>query len=148
MVLGKFKDQPSFVKAVDLLDAEWKEILKTMTAEEIAGRFLSLSFPDIFVEKPTESLSPRTKSAEGASGGYHGRREGGGRDGRRSGGGFGGSRGGDRGGRGFSRGGGSGDAGEVRPEKKGFTPFGQVKVRRKDRDHKDHKPSRGPRPNF
>jgi ATP-dependent RNA helicase DeaD len=50
-ILTRFQDQPTFSRAVELLDPAWKEALAQMSSEEIAGRFLALTFPEIFVER-------------------------------------------------------------------------------------------------
>lgn len=51
-LLGKFQSQgASYAKAVELLDETWTKALGEMSKEEIAGRFLSLIHPDIFVDR-------------------------------------------------------------------------------------------------
>ncbi|MEZ4815392.1 MAG: DEAD/DEAH box helicase [Bdellovibrionota bacterium] len=89
-VVEKFKGQKFFQRAVDVMGDDWKEALKDMSAEEIAGRFLCLNFPEVFLDKePTkghsfgqhEERAPRRRDDGGGR-----RRFGGGGGDRRSGG--------------------------------------------------------------
>ena len=58
-ILGEFKEQNGFKRAVDLMDGDWKAALSTMTGEEIAGRFLALHFPEVFNEtREAPQLAP------------------------------------------------------------------------------------------
>ncbi len=51
-ILSKFQEQsPSFTRAIELLDESWRSAFAQMSREEIVGRFLSMTFPDIFVER-------------------------------------------------------------------------------------------------
>jgi superfamily II DNA/RNA helicase len=50
-LLEKFEAQTQFARAVELMDAEWRDVITQMMPEEIAGRFLSLMYPEIFAER-------------------------------------------------------------------------------------------------
>ena len=56
-VLNNFKLQGNFGRAQVLLDESWKTTLSTMTVEEVASRFLSMSFPDLFEDKEREKYT-------------------------------------------------------------------------------------------
>ena len=97
--LTRFQDQKSFVRAVELMDKPWKDAIAEMNRDEIAGRLLSMMFPEIFNmerEAQTEAAAPnpnaaypkrneyrteskgrygRDRSTGGSSGGYSGRSE-------------------------------------------------------------------------
>lgn len=47
----KFEAQPHFKRAVELLDQPWKDAIASMSSEEIVGRFLALTYPEIFEER-------------------------------------------------------------------------------------------------
>lgn len=47
-ILTKFQAQAQFQKAIDLMDPEWKKEIAEMNREELAGRFLTLMFPEVF----------------------------------------------------------------------------------------------------
>jgi ATP-dependent RNA helicase DeaD len=49
--LSDFHALSTHGRAVDLMNDSWKKILSDMSQEEIAGRFLSLMFPEIFTEQ-------------------------------------------------------------------------------------------------
>lgn len=49
--LTSFQEQQAYNRAVDLMGNEWKNAIARMKPEEIAGRFLALSFPEIFSEQ-------------------------------------------------------------------------------------------------
>jgi ATP-dependent RNA helicase DeaD len=57
-IFSKFSEQAGFQKAIDLLGDGWKEALADMSREEIVGRFLSLTFPEIFVEREAPAAQP------------------------------------------------------------------------------------------
>jgi ATP-dependent RNA helicase DeaD len=103
--LSKFQDQKSFVRAVELMDKPWKDAIAEMSRDEIAGRLLSMMFPEIFNaerEAQTEAAEPNSNSAypkrneyraenkgrygrdRSSGGGYGGRPDRGGRSDRRS----------------------------------------------------------------
>ncbi len=50
-ILEKFQEQTTFARALELMDSAWKSAIAEMSPEEIAARFLSLTFPEIFAEK-------------------------------------------------------------------------------------------------
>jgi ATP-dependent RNA helicase DeaD len=54
-LLSKFQEQAHFARATELLGKEWKEALSAMDSDEIASRFLMLTFPDLFVDKKEAS---------------------------------------------------------------------------------------------
>ena len=92
-LLASFKSQKLFARAIEVLGDEWKEAIKEMSNEEIAGRFLCLNFPEVFLDKEVTKPDFYQQRDQSDS-----RRNGGGRD-RRFGGGSGGrNRSGDRGG--------------------------------------------------
>lgn len=76
-MVSKFQEQTGFARAVQLLDDNWKTALEGMSAEEVAGRFLSLMVPDVFqvdAERPQISRDQgdrrsqeRPRSGGGAS---------------------------------------------------------------------------------
>ncbi len=105
-ILTKFQDQKFYDRAMEHVGAEWQVALAGMTMEEVVGRFLALSSPDIFEDRETtKSAMINTSGVARESSGGGRRREGGG--GRREGG---GGRRGDR--RGSRR---DGPASEGRP---------------------------------
>lgn len=61
--LEQFQAQQHFSRAVELLTAEWKEAISTMTQEEIAGRFVSLIFPEVF-SNPLQMQRPAVHCQE------------------------------------------------------------------------------------
>lgn len=63
-VLAKFQTQTQFQKAMELLGVKERELLATMTPEEITGRFLAMLIPDVFseterVQMPSSANRPR-----------------------------------------------------------------------------------------
>ena len=79
--LVRFQDQPHFGRAVELMGDAWKAAIADMSSEEIVGRFLSISFPEIFAEKekPEASQSVRLAPVVNSQGGRDSYRGGGGR---------------------------------------------------------------------
>jgi ATP-dependent RNA helicase DeaD len=53
-LLAKFQDQSFYQRALELLDESWKSALEGMSGEEIAARFLTLTFSDLFQDKGQE----------------------------------------------------------------------------------------------
>lgn len=53
-ILTKFQTQPQFQKAIDLMDTQWKSVIKEMNPDEIAARFLTLMFPEVFAFSQSE----------------------------------------------------------------------------------------------
>lgn len=47
-VLTRFESQAGHDRAVEVMSEEWKKAIAGMSKDEIAGRFLALSYPDIF----------------------------------------------------------------------------------------------------
>lgn len=56
-VRARFVEQTGYTKAIDLLDAEWKTLIASMSLEEITGRFVSLMFPEIFNDRTPEAAT-------------------------------------------------------------------------------------------
>lgn len=54
-LFSKFQEQASYNRAVEAMGAEWKEAIGAMSPEEIAGRFLAMTFPEIFAERDPEA---------------------------------------------------------------------------------------------
>jgi ATP-dependent RNA helicase DeaD len=50
-ILNKVNAQTNFKLAVDVMDDAWKEAISGMSTEEVAGRFLSIMFPEVFGEE-------------------------------------------------------------------------------------------------
>ncbi|MGE0763364.1 MAG: DEAD/DEAH box helicase [Bdellovibrionales bacterium] len=82
-VLAQFQSQKFYARAMELLNDEWKAALANMTPEEIVGRFLTLTSPEIFEDreksKPLLTAPPPPK-AEGQRHAGGGRRHGDRRD--------------------------------------------------------------------
>lgn len=60
-LLKKFQDQAAFGRAVEVMDESWKSAINGMSREELAGRFLTLAFPEIFAdraEQPVAAAAP------------------------------------------------------------------------------------------
>lgn len=55
-MLPQFMEQSAYSKALDLMDESWKTSVAGMTGEEVAARFLSISFPWVFSDKPEVKL--------------------------------------------------------------------------------------------
>lgn len=95
-VFSQFQGAASFNRAVDLLGEEWKATIAKMSPEEIVGRFLSMTSPEIFEdrekEKPLHNKVPQVRAERSGEerggrrdrrGGGRGFRRGGDRDDRR-----------------------------------------------------------------
>jgi superfamily II DNA/RNA helicase len=57
-ILERFHNQSAFTRAVELMSDGWKEALESMSKEELAGRFLSMQFPELFGEREREAAPP------------------------------------------------------------------------------------------
>jgi len=53
-ILSEFNGQVNFGRAQELLDPDWISSLAGMTVEEVAARFISMSFPSLFEDKERE----------------------------------------------------------------------------------------------
>lgn len=62
-MLPQFMEQSAYSKALDLMDESWKTSVAGMTGEEVAARFLSISFPWVFSDKPEVKLDRPERSA-------------------------------------------------------------------------------------
>jgi len=49
--LNRFKSEAAGARALELMSADWKETLATLSAEEVASRFVAMTFPEIFAER-------------------------------------------------------------------------------------------------
>lgn len=70
-VLPKLMEQKNFARALELMDHTWKEAVAKMTPEELVGRFLSLTFPEVFADREQidqPSTSPRMQNSRGDRG--------------------------------------------------------------------------------
>lgn len=63
-ILEQFKGQASFARAIELMDERWKSVIAAMTPEEIAGRFLSMTFPEVFGERPAADAASAGESGK------------------------------------------------------------------------------------
>lgn len=66
-LLSQFNDQPSFARALELMDEPWKQSIAQMSSEEVAARFLSLMFPWVFNEKKSPGLTRTAVETESNS---------------------------------------------------------------------------------
>ena len=69
-LLTRFESQATFPRAVELMGEQWKASIAKMDGNEIAARFLTLSFPEIFAERelpPEAGKSARTVNPHPAS---------------------------------------------------------------------------------
>ncbi|MCB0347491.1 MAG: DEAD/DEAH box helicase [Bdellovibrionales bacterium] len=78
-ILSKFQDQKFYERAMEHVGNEWQIALAGMTIEEVVGRFLALSSPDIFEDRETGKATMVNTSGVAKEGGGGRRREGGGR---------------------------------------------------------------------
>ncbi|NJM10369.1 MAG: DEAD/DEAH box helicase [Bdellovibrionaceae bacterium] len=74
-LLGQFTAVPNAERAMSLMDQTWKDALSTMTAEEVAARFLSMMYPWVFVDSVRPPEMARSTVAPGASAGRPDRRD-------------------------------------------------------------------------
>ena len=63
LLLSQFENQPSFARAIELMDESWKQSVAKMSSEEVAARFLTMMFPWVFNERSQPSMT-RTESAK------------------------------------------------------------------------------------
>lgn len=56
-VLDQFQGQSNFMRAQELMNSKWKEVLATMSVEEITGRFLTMMYPEVFSSREERGLS-------------------------------------------------------------------------------------------
>ena len=89
--LEQFTQNTATEKAIELLSPQWKSTLESLSANEIAARFLLMLYPQTFAEidkpEPILAFPDRGSSSDSRGGGYGGGRSSGGRGGH--GGGFG-----------------------------------------------------------
>jgi ATP-dependent RNA helicase DeaD len=53
-LLERFQDQKHFARAMELLGPDWRAVTAQMSPEEIVGRFVALTSPEIFEEREKE----------------------------------------------------------------------------------------------
>ncbi|MDE2140994.1 MAG: DEAD/DEAH box helicase [Elusimicrobia bacterium] len=53
-ILTRFQEQAHYVRAMELLGEDWKAVTAQMSPEEIVGRFLAMTAPEIFAEREKE----------------------------------------------------------------------------------------------
>lgn len=53
--LSKFQGQSGFERAIELMGPSWKDAIAKMSSEEIVGRFLALTFPELFEERQAKA---------------------------------------------------------------------------------------------
>jgi superfamily II DNA/RNA helicase len=141
-LLPQFSAQAFHERAVEVMNEEWKTALSGMTAEEVAGRFLGMMMPEIFVDRatPKRANSEYTGSAPNNNGGGR-------RDYAPRGGGNGGGPRGHQGPREFSNGGSRG-GGDRRPSPRDEHSRGEFQGRSDDRADfrgaKHHPPQTSP----
>ncbi|MFL5815403.1 MAG: DEAD/DEAH box helicase [Bdellovibrionia bacterium] len=58
-LLAKFQGETSFQRAMDLLGDSWKSAIENMSREEIAARFLTLTFSDLFQDKGSDKAQEK-----------------------------------------------------------------------------------------
>ena len=51
MLRAQFLEQPGYVRALELMDEQWKQSVAGMNPEEVAARFLTMMFPWVFAEE-------------------------------------------------------------------------------------------------
>ena len=64
--LVRFQEQKSFARAIELMDKPWKDAIAQMSGDEIAGRLLSMMYPEVFNaerEAKTEAAAPNPNAA-------------------------------------------------------------------------------------
>jgi ATP-dependent RNA helicase DeaD len=64
-VLAKFESEKNFKRSIDLLSPEWKTALAAMNGEEIAGRLLSMMYPEVFSDNRAEKAEAQAQSQTG-----------------------------------------------------------------------------------
>jgi ATP-dependent RNA helicase DeaD len=53
-LLGRFQDQKNFARAAELLGPDWKAATAGMSPDEVIGRFIAMTAPELFEERPKE----------------------------------------------------------------------------------------------
>jgi ATP-dependent RNA helicase DeaD len=70
---NKFEGQKTFARAIELMDPTWKDALAQMSQEEVAGRLLSMMYPEVFnIERealveapaPSQNRTPNRRSRD------------------------------------------------------------------------------------
>jgi ATP-dependent RNA helicase DeaD len=63
-LLPSFTEQTFHTRAIEIMSDEWKAALATMSAEEVAARFMSLMMPEIFIDREPKQSAPRMDRRE------------------------------------------------------------------------------------
>ncbi|HEX4047975.1 MAG TPA: DEAD/DEAH box helicase [Elusimicrobiota bacterium] len=53
-LLSRFQEQKNFARAAELLGPDWKAATADMSPDEILGRFIAMTAPELFEERPKE----------------------------------------------------------------------------------------------
>ena len=53
-LLARFQDQKNFARAAELLGPDWKSATADMSADEVIGRFIAMTAPELFEEREKE----------------------------------------------------------------------------------------------
>jgi ATP-dependent RNA helicase DeaD len=70
--LATFTEQAFFPRALEVMSDEWKTALAAMTPEEVAGRFLTMMMPDVFIDSQRAERPARQAEAPSRSSAYSG----------------------------------------------------------------------------
>ncbi|MGE0526279.1 MAG: DEAD/DEAH box helicase, partial [Bdellovibrionales bacterium] len=62
-MLARFTDQPGYERAMELMDESWRNAVSNMSSQEVAARFLALTFPWVFSEKQLPKMTRTEASA-------------------------------------------------------------------------------------
>ncbi|MDZ4676729.1 MAG: DEAD/DEAH box helicase [Oligoflexia bacterium] len=79
-ILNRFQGQANYSRAIELLDDTWKTAITDLSKEAIVGKFLMLTFPEIFEDPKKSPIEPpalREHAREFSRGRSGGRTEGG-----------------------------------------------------------------------
>jgi ATP-dependent RNA helicase DeaD len=66
-LLDRMKGEKGGTRALALMGTDWKEALEGLSAEEVASRFVALTFPDIFKEMEKAPVEQEGKAGKSAS---------------------------------------------------------------------------------
>jgi ATP-dependent RNA helicase DeaD len=75
-ILAKFQTQKNYVRAMEHISNEWQIAIAGMPVEEVIGRFLSLTSPDLFIEERDMPKAVLNDSRDGTQQAQGGRRDG------------------------------------------------------------------------
>ncbi len=60
-VLTAFNNESNYARAVELMGLDWRDAISDLAPDEIAGRFLTLMFPDLFVDRGSDRGNERAQ---------------------------------------------------------------------------------------